>query len=541
MKEKSIAASVSLAALTLLVALPAASVFAASTGPSTGSFDSATTDTSSWILPGHDYSANRYVDMKQISPANVATLKRSWRFKIPDDSPIEAQPIVWNGMIYLTSAHDNVYAVDAKTGALKWTFNDAPHVIAFAANRGVAIYDGKVFLGTLDGHMIALDATTGAKVWDVLAVHDPSNSFYTMQPVVYKNMLLMGVSNGDWGGIGYITAFKPEDGSRIWEWNTVPGPGEPGHESWAGDSWKRGGAAVWSGLAIDSKTDTLYADLGNPQPDFFGDARKGANLYSNSMVALDISGAAPKLKWYHQFIPHDTHDWDPAMPPVRFTGQVAGKSRELVASGDKGGNFWILDATDGSLVTQLAVSTQKGQDTAPSPEGNLACPNTNGGVEYNGGSYDPQTNMFYVPSVDECGIWKKLPTATYIGGQFYLGGTFPKLSGPNTGWMNAVDVSTGKFAWRKKQSLPAVGGALVTSTGLVFSGMTTGDFVAFDATTGNELWKDATGSPILAPPAGYMLDGKQFVAIASGQAGNQLVPEMPQTSANGSFLTVYSL
>ena len=149
--------------------------------------------------------------------------------------------------------------------------------------------------------------------------------------------------------------------------------------------------------------------------------------------------------------------------------------------------------------------------------------------------------MFYVPSVDECGIWKKLPTATYIGGQFYLGGTFPKLSGPNTGWMNAVDVSTGKFAWRKKQTLPAVGGALVTSTGLLFSGMTTGDFVAFDATTGNELWKDATGSPILAPPAAYMLDGKQFVAVASGQGGNQLVPEMAQVSPNGSFLTVYSL
>jgi alcohol dehydrogenase (cytochrome c) len=542
MKNKLTPRSFTLAALGLIVALPAASVFAATTvGPSAGSFESAGTDTSSWILPGHDYSANRYVDMKQISPSNVGTLKKAWRFKIPDDSPIEAQPIVWNGMVYITSAHDHVYALDAKTGEQKWEFSDNPHVIAFAANRGVAILDGKLFLGTLDGHLIALDAATGAKVWDVVGVHDPTNSFYTMQPVVYKNMLLMGVSNGDWGGLGYITAFKPEDGSRIWEWNTVPGPGVAGHETWAGDSWKRGGAAVWSGLAIDPKTDTMYADLGNPQPDFFGDARKGTNLYSNSMVALDISGAEPKVKWYYQFIPHDTHDWDPAMPPVRFTGQVGGQSRELVAAGDKGGNFWILDATDGKLVDHLAVSTQKGQDTEPSPEGNLACPNTNGGVEYNGGSYDPQTNMFYVPSVDECGIWKKLPTATYIGGQFYLGGTFPKLSGPNTGWMNAVDVSTGKFAWRKKQTLPAVGGALVTSTGLVFSGMTTGDFVAFDATTGNELWKDATGSPILAPPASYMLDGKQFVAVASGQGGNQLVPEMTQVSPNGSFLTVYSL
>jgi len=532
----------SLAALSLTVALPPVAVFAADTaGPGVDAFADPGSNSAAWILPGHDYSANRYIDMKQITASNVATLKRAWRFKIPDDSPIEAQPVVWNGMMYVTSAHDHVYAVDAKTGEQKWSYTESPHVIAFAANRGVAILDGKLFLGTLDGHMIALDAKSGQKVWDVVGVHDPSNSFYTMQPVVYKHMLLMGVSNGDWGGIGYITAFNPDNGARVWEWNTVPGPGEPGHESWAGDSWKRGGAAVWSGLAIDPKTDTMYADLGNPQPDFFGDARKGANLYSNSMVALDISGAQPKLKWYYQFIPHDTHDWDPAMPPVRFSGRVNGQPRELVAAGDKGGNFWILDATNGKLVSRTVVSTQKGQDTDPSPAGNLACPNTNGGVEYNGGSYDPQTNIFYVPSIDECGIWKKLPTATYIAGQFYLGGTFPKLSGPNTGWMNAVDVSTGKFAWRKHQTLPALGGALVTSTGLVFSGMTTGDFVAFDAKTGDTLWKDATGSPILAPPATYMLDGKQFVAVASGQAGNQAVPEMPQVSANGSFLSAYSL
>ncbi|GAC1559101.1 MAG: PQQ-dependent methanol/ethanol family dehydrogenase [Vulcanimicrobiaceae bacterium] len=517
-----------------------ASVRSATTSPTTETLAAAGSDRSSWILPGHDYSGNRYLELAQITHANVGSLKRAWKFKMSDDSPIETTPVVYNGTMYVTSAHDHVYALDAKTGALKWEFKDSPHVIAFAANRGVALLDGKVYIGTLDGHLIALDAETGKTVFDVVGVHDTTNSFYSMQPVPYKNMLIMGVSNGDWGGIGYITAFDPKDGHRIWDWNTVPGPGEPGHETWSGDSWKRGGASVWSGVAIDPKTDTLYADLGNPQPDFYGDARKGTNLYSNSMVALDISGK-PKLKWYYQFIPHDTHDWDPAMPPVRFTGQVGGQSRELVAAGDKGGNFWILDANTGKLVSQTAVSNQKGQNTEPTAQGNLACPNTNGGIEYNGGSYDPQNNVFYVPSVDECGIWKKLPQATYVAGQFYLGGTFPKLEGPNTGWMNAIDVATGKFVWRKKQTLPALGGALVTSTGLVFTGMTTGDFDAFDAKTGDVIWHDATGSPIIAPPISYMLGDKQYVAIASGQAGNQLVPEMPQTSPNGSFVTVYSL
>ncbi|HTJ28404.1 MAG TPA: PQQ-binding-like beta-propeller repeat protein [Candidatus Limnocylindria bacterium] len=513
---------------------------AAGSWPTAETYVTAASDSTNWVLPAHDYSGNRYLQRSSLGRANVARLRRAWRFRIPDDSPIEAAPIAWNGTVYVTSAHDDVYALDAKTGALKWTFAYHPHVIAFSANRGVALEDGRVYVGTLDGHLIALDAATGKVVWNVVGVHDPSNTFYTMAPVPYKNLLLLGASNGDWGGIGYLTAFDAATGKRVWEWKTVPGPGEPGHDSWAGDSWKRGGAAVWSGVAIDPATDTLYADLGNPQPDFLGTVRKGANLYSNSMVALDISGAAPKVKWYYQFVPHDTHDWDPAMPPVRFRGKVGGAERELVAAGDKAGNFWILDATNGTLVHHLAVSTQKGQSAAPSATGNLACPNTNGGVEFNGGSYSPQTNTFYVPSVDECGIWKGSPHATYIAGQFYLGGSFPKLSGPNTGWMNAVDVSTGTFAWRKHLTLPGVGGALTTATGLVFSGELNGNFDAYDAASGTVLWHDATGSTIEAPPTAYVFAGKQYVVVASGQPGNQLVPELPKTNA-GSMITAYAL
>jgi alcohol dehydrogenase (cytochrome c) len=514
---------------------------AQSSWPTTETFAAAGTDTSDWILPAHDYTGNRYLQSAQITASNVASLKKAWTFKIDDDSPIETAPIEYDGTLFVTSASNNVYAVDAKTGEQKWKFSYSPHVIAFKANRGVALLDGKVYIGTLDGHLIALDANTGAKVWDVVGVHDQSNTFYTMAPIPYKGMLLEGASNGDWGGIGYITAFDAKTGKRVWEWNTVPGPGEPGHDTWSGDSWKRGGAAVWSGLAIDQATETLYLDLGNPQPDFLGTVRQGSNLYSNSMVALDISGAQPKLKWYYQFIPHDTHDWDPAMPPVLFTGTIAGAPKQLVASGDKGGNFWVLDATTGKLVYHLVVSTQKGQDTDPSPEGNLACPNTNGGVEYNGGSFMPETNTFYVPSVDECGIWKSNGRATYLAGQFFIGGTFPPLSGPDTGWMNAVDIGTGQFAWRKKFTLPAVGGALSLGTGVVFTGELDGTFDAFDAKSGNVLWKYSTGSPILAPPSSYTVGDKQYIVVGSGQPGNQTVPEISKTSAAGSMISAFSL
>ena len=509
-------------------------------GPTDTDFSNAAKDAVNWILPAHDYSGNRYLASSQITSSNVATLKRAWVFKISDDSPIETAPIAYNGMVYVTSAHDHVYALNAKTGALKWTYAPNPHVIAFAANRGVALADGRVYVGTLDGHLVALDAQTGKVVWNIVGVHDTTNTFYSMAPVPYKNMLILGASNGDWGGLGYVTAFDRSTGKRIWEWKTVPGPGEPGHNTWSGDSWKRGGAAVWNGIAIDPSTDTLFADLGNPQPDFLGTIRKGANLYSNSMVALDISGAQPKMKWYHQFIPHDTHDWDPAMPPVLFTGTLNGESRQLVASADKAGNFWILDATNGKLIHKAVVSTQKGQNTEPSRSGNIACPNTNGGVEFNGGSYLPETNTFYVPSVDECGIWKSPGRATYIAGAFYLGGAFPKLYGPDTGWMSAIDVNTGKFVWRKHLSLPGVGGALALGTGIVFTGELNGNFDAYDAKTGKVLWHYATGSTIEAPPTAYTLDGKQFIVVGSGQPGNQLVPELPKKNA-GSMITAFSL
>jgi alcohol dehydrogenase (cytochrome c) len=237
------------------------------------------------------------------------------------------------------------------------------------------------------------------------------------------------------------------------------------------------------------------------------------------MIALDIGGAKPKVKWYRQFIPHDTHDWDPAMPPVLFTGTVNGSPRNLVAAGDKGGNFWVLDSGTGAIVYHLAVSTQKGQNTQPNRKGTIACPNTNGGVEFNGGSYMPETNAFYVPSVDQCGIWKSQGTATYVTGQFYLGGAFPKLYGPSTGYMNAVDIGTGKFMWRKHLAFPQIGGALSMSPGVVFTGGVDGDFTAYDAKSGKVLWHYATGMTIQAPPHSYVAGGKRYVVVAAGPAG----------------------
>jgi alcohol dehydrogenase (cytochrome c) len=526
--------------------LAAGSAHAQST-PSPQEFLNAAKDSANWILPAKSYSGNHYTTAAQITPANVRGLKPAWKFKVDDSGPMEVSPIVYNGTMYVTSAHDHIYALDAATGKLKWDFKDSPHVISFAANRGIGLLDGNVYIGTLDGHLIALNAETGKKVWDKVTVDDTANAFYTMAPVPYhdpatnQDMLLLGVSNGDWGGIGNISAYDPKDGHVIWRWETVPGPGQPGHDSWAGDSWKRGCAATWGGATIDAAAHMLYLNLGNPCPDFLGTARKGDNLYSDSMVALDISGKTPTLKWYHQFIPHDTHDWDPPMQPVLFSGKVGSDTRNLVATGDKAGNFWILDAGTGDLVDHTVTSFQKGVDTEPSIEGNIACPNTLGGIEYQGGAFDPATNAFYVPSQNECGRWTAQKDAVYIAGQFYLGGAFPKLIGPNTGQMNAIDVSTGVFNWRHHFDLPNYGGALVTASGVLFSGNLGGSENAFDTKTGKLLWSYDTGGYIQAPTEAYEVKGKEFVVVASGAVGNATIPELPKTGGQQAMITAFTL
>lgn len=523
-----------------VIAAPAVA-FAQSSGPTDQDFTSTGADSEHWLLPAGSYSNNRQVIEGQIGPENVDGMRVAWTFNIPNDGPIEAVPIVWNGTVFVTSNEDDVYALDAKTGELKWQYNPKPtQLVGFPRNRGVAVYDGKVFIAMIDGHMAALDAKTGKELWNKQTVENPKNSFYTMMPVPYKGKLLLGVSNGDWGGIGNISAFDPEDGSRVWKWETIPKPGEPGHDTWEGDSWKTGCGAIWSGVAIDPETDTLYASVGNPCPDFLAKARKGDNLYTDSMIALDISGDQPKLKWYYQFIPNDTHDWDPAMPPVLFQGMVDGKKTNLVAAGDKAGTFWILNADTGDLVSKTPVSFQMNQDTSPPINGtNYACPNTNGGVEFNGGSYDPATNLFFVPSTSQCGKWSAEKEATLINGQFFLGGAFPSLVGPNSGTFTAIDVETGVPAWRQHLDLPANGGALVmnyTSSresperkSVVFTGLLDGRFNAYDTQTGKLLWSYDTGASIIAPPSTAAIDGERYVFVASGDPGFLKVPEMQST------------
>jgi alcohol dehydrogenase (cytochrome c) len=376
-----------------------------------------------WILPAKNYEGNPFTGLTQIAPNNVASLGLAWSTALADEGQQEAAALSWKGTLFVATSHNGVVALDAASGKLKWQFPyDPSYIISFSVNRGVGIADGKVFMVTLDCRVIALNAETGKQVWNVAGCSDPGNSFYSMAAYVYKGAVIVGHAGGDYGTEGSVTAFSTKDGKQLWDWSTIK------RDTWPGTSWHHGGAAVWSGLSIDPKDSTLFVAPGNPGPDMVLKGREGPDLYSNSLVSLDINGNKPKVKWHYQLVKNDTHDADAAMIPVLFTAKVAGKMQDLVAIGDKAGDFVVLDRKTGEPLHKLAVSDQTGFFTSvPTVEGTRACPNHGGGIEWLGGGYDPASNLFFVPSTEECGIWKlDADPPVYVAGQAYKGGALPK-------------------------------------------------------------------------------------------------------------------
>jgi alcohol dehydrogenase (cytochrome c) len=496
-----------------------------------------------WMIPGKTYAGNRLTSLDEITPANVAQLKKAWVTTVRDAGEEEASPIVWNDTVYVSTSHDNVLALDAKSGALRWAFPYSPsYELQYPVNRGVGLFDGRLYLVTQDCRLLSIDALTGKQTFNVPACHDTSNTWYSMAAYVYKEKVIVGTSGGDLGGSGLISAFNAADGTRLWDWHTVAQPGQPGHETWPGNSYVHGGAAVWSGLSVDQATDTLYAAPGNPGPNLTEYGRKGENLYADTVVALDISGATPRLKWYYKVSPNDVHDNDPSMPPVLFSGMAGGSPRQLLAVGDKAGDFAILDRTNGTPVARLAVSNQNGIfTTTPTPTGTFACPNHGGGIEWNGGSYDASTNFFFIPSTQECAIWKIIyPGAVpYLPGQTYSAGPLPKRR-PATGVLTAVNVASGRPAWVKQFPYPAQGGVLVTRNGIIFTTDVGGGIYALDPKTGRQLWHDDVGASIVAPISAYRAsDGHEYLVVEAGEAGNQQTPNVPPS--HGARVVAYSL
>ena len=487
--------------------------------PTQQELNAAGTNAADWLLTNHDYGGQRYVDLKQINRLNAGSLRPVCLYQAGDTNTFHTNPLVYRGVMYLTTALSTI-ALDATTCQVKWRHNWNPKgKIGWPVQRGVALKDGIVVRGTHDGYLVALDAATGKVIWEKAIVDMTKNEGgFTMPPLIYEDLIIIGPAGSELGVKGWIGAFRLKDGEEVWRFNTIPDDGEPGSETWGkADARLKGGGSVWTPVSLDIEQGVVYVAVANPAPDFYGEARPGDNLYSDSLVALDARTG--KLKWHYQVTPHDTHDWDLTQASPLFSTTVDGKPRKLVAAVGKSGVLHVVDRDTHQKVFSVPVSNQLNVDVPLTPEGVRVCPGIQGGVLWNGPAFNPKTNMLYVNSVEWCGHFGIAKELRYIKGQFYMGG-FARLDPIDQarGWVTAIDASTGKIQWRYQSSRQMVSAVTTTSSDLVFTGEITGDFIVLDGQNGKVLYRFNTGGPINGGVITYAINGKQYVAVMSGNA-----------------------
>ena len=483
-----------------------------------------------WLTYSGDYSGRRFSSLDQINTTNAHSLTAKWVYQTAATGKLETTALVVDGILYATAQDDRAFALDARTGRPIWMYqHQLPQDIrpcCGRVNRGLAILGDKVFLGTLDAHVIALDSKTGNVIWDVTAAEYQKGYSFTVAPLAVKNLVVIGVSGGEYGVRGFVDAYDAQSGARKWRFYTVPGPGEPGHESWAGDSWKVGGAPAWNTGTYDPGTNQIFWPTGNPAPSNRGEGRAGDNLYSNSLLALNADTG--KLNWYFQFTKHDEHDWDATQVPIMIDS--AGK--HFIAQANRNGFFYVLDRSTGKLISATAYGKQTWSDTkdsegrpvakkeaSPTFEGHTVCPGALGTTNFMAPTFDPQTNLFYVTSRDQCDIFSTAPQPYEAGHAYYGSAYFPSEDGePYRGFLKAIDPSTGQIMWRFEHASPTWSGVLSTAGGLIFTGDAEGNFIALDAASGKPLWHFQMGGAVYAAPMAFAVDGKEYVAIAAGSA-----------------------
>jgi alcohol dehydrogenase (cytochrome c) len=486
-----------------------------------------------WLTYSGSYSGWRYSTLHQITAANASRLVMQWTFQVADLGQFETTPIVVDGVIYGTGQNGRAFALDARTGRAIWRYQrrlpEKLQPCCGMVNRGFAILGERLFMATLDAHVIALDTKTGNLLWDVTAADYHKAYTFTVAPLALKNEVIVGVSGGEYGIRGFIDAYDAATGRRLWRFNTVPGPGEPGHETWTGDSWRVGGAPAWITGAFDPDLNLIYWPTGNPSPSNYGDERGGDDLYSNSMLALDADTG--RLKWHFQFTPHDLYDYDATQIPVLLNANWQGRPRKLLIQANRNGFLYVLDRTDGTFLSAKTfgnVTWAKdidangkpivNSDLKPSADGTRVCPGAPGLTNWYSPSYSPDTNLLYVATSTECDVFTSSPQP-YKAGHDFLGSVYvPDPVERPTGALKAIDVFTGIERWSFPYFSSPNGGALSTRGGTVFAGDSDGNFIALDATTGRDLWHVQLGAAVYSAAITFELDGKQYVVIPAGSA-----------------------
>lgn len=497
-----------------------------------------------WLSYSGNVLGQRYSELKQITPDNVKNLELQWAFQARSTEKFESTPLVVDGIMYITQAPNDVVALDAATGRTFWVYNYVPSTDARPCcghvNRGVAILGNTLYMATLDSHLIALDATTGHPIWNTEVASAKAGYAMTLAPLVVKDKVIIGVAGGEYGIRGFIAAYDAKTGKEAWRFYTIPGPGEPGHESWAGDSWQHGGAPVWLTGSYDAETNQTYWGIGNPGPDYHGNQRGGDNLYSDCVVALDADTG--KLEWYFQFTPHDVYDYDSVQIPVLADMDWKGKPRKVMLWANRNGFFYALDRTSGQFLTGKPFShvtwatglDERGRPMRvaadnPASGGPVIYPGPIGATNWYSPSYSPRTGLFYIPAWENYhSTYADAPT-DFKEGQIYMGGhgtgSLPGLRAPQVlkrkeedgyGAIRAIDPQTGDRKWEFKMADVTSSGILTTASDLLFTGSREGYFSALDARDGKLLWKVSVGGEIAMGPMTYQVNGRQYVAFAAG-------------------------
>ena len=497
-----------------------------------------------WLMYSSNYKSWRFSNLNQINTENVKGLHVKWLFQGRHQEKFETTPLVVNGIMYLTRPENDVYALDAETGRQLWTYShrNPPRTYNCCGkvNRGLAILGDRLFMNTLDMHVIALDAKTGRELWKQTIYDYTAAGGYASPgaPLIVKDKLIVGMAGGERGVSGFLSAYDTATGKLLWRFNTIPQPGEPNFGTWAGESWKTGGASTWNNGSYDAETNTLYWGTSNPWPDYNGDFRAGDNLYSCSVLAMDPDTG--KLKWHFQFTPHDLHDWDSTQIPILLDGEFRGRARKLLVWPNRNGFFYVLDRTNGEFLMAKPFVKQtwnKGFDdkgrpevipgNEPTPEGNdNTWPGVDGGANWMSHSYSPLTRLLYVFAREERRTFTKNAvrhptTGGDEGGGFDAAAMFrfrrPRFA-PEESWgkVIGIDPGTGDIKWEHQVITPPWGGVTSTAGNLVFGGTLEGVVFALDARTGKRLWYFSGNDRVYASAISYLANGKQLVSIPVG-------------------------
>ncbi len=497
-------------------------------------------DEKNFLHTNGNYDQTRYYPGKQINASNVGKLRPAWIFQTEVKESLETTPIVVDGVMYVTTSFNHVYAINAKTGEEYWHYKHKMGPVTTYCcgpnNRGVAIYKDKVYMGTLDSQLVALDAKTGSLLWQTKIAEPELGYSETMAPTAVDGKILIGTNGGEYGIRGFVRAYDAETGKMLWNFHTIPensvgvwathdATGKDMHRDIAaekealkklGDPYKTLGGGVWQNPAVDLKNKRIYFVVGNPSPDLDGSIRPGDNLYTDSLVSLDLDTG--EYKCHFQYIAHDVWDLDSVSPPILVdVKDKDGKTVPGVIHGGKTGNVYVHKRDDCSLIRfSDAMVDQTGMWTLPTPEGAKMLPGANGGVEWSVMAVNPELGMTYAVNLHQPMTYH-VESSPYPGGKLWLGGAFKIIPGSEQfGNVTAVDYNTGKIAWQVKTPLPMMGGALATAGGLVFTGEGDGWFRAYDAKTGKVLWSFYANAGVNAPPASYSVDGKQYIVVGAG-------------------------